>query len=172
MNTVLQWAQERGFDSMELFTAPALQEAVRLYERYGFVRVAGKTRQALTHAICIFACSYAMEVYPAEDFVTKPLTRRLGGGRRRSGCTYLSLDLPIHGLFLGVYGLLHVLGFVYVPYVWREHSMAYWRWCVLSCILAGAVGRTAAGDRQKGSYDEESDKVFHAYSSVLKCSVW
>ncbi|MGH8281402.1 MAG: GNAT family N-acetyltransferase [Gammaproteobacteria bacterium] len=42
MNTVLQWAQERGFDSMELFTAPALQEAVRLYERYGFVRVAGK----------------------------------------------------------------------------------------------------------------------------------
>ncbi|MGH8377517.1 MAG: GNAT family N-acetyltransferase [Gammaproteobacteria bacterium] len=50
MNNVLQWARERGFDSMELFTAPALQEAVRLYARYGFVRVVEKT--TVSTSIC------------------------------------------------------------------------------------------------------------------------
>ncbi|MGH8282311.1 MAG: GNAT family N-acetyltransferase [Gammaproteobacteria bacterium] len=39
MEHVLQWARDRGFDSMELFTAPALKQAVALYSRYGFVRV-------------------------------------------------------------------------------------------------------------------------------------
>lgn len=42
LNTVLGWSRNRGFDSMELLTAPALQGAVRLYERFGFVRVAEK----------------------------------------------------------------------------------------------------------------------------------
>lgn len=38
MDRILEWARDRGFDTMELFTAPVLKEAVRLYERYGFAR--------------------------------------------------------------------------------------------------------------------------------------
>ena len=38
MDRLLDWARQRGFDSMELFTAPVLKDAVRLYEGYGFTR--------------------------------------------------------------------------------------------------------------------------------------
>lgn len=38
MDRVLDWARAHDFETIELFTAPALKEAVRLYERYGFAR--------------------------------------------------------------------------------------------------------------------------------------
>lgn len=38
LERVLAWARTQGFDTIELFTAPVLKEAVQLYERYGFAR--------------------------------------------------------------------------------------------------------------------------------------
>lgn len=38
MDRILDWARTRGFETIELFTAPVLKEAVQLYERYGFAR--------------------------------------------------------------------------------------------------------------------------------------
>lgn len=49
LDRVLDWARGRGFQNMELFTAPVLKEAVRLYERYGFARY---TQQADGNAAC------------------------------------------------------------------------------------------------------------------------
>ncbi|MBU6420680.1 MAG: GNAT family N-acetyltransferase [Gammaproteobacteria bacterium] len=38
LERVLAWARTHGFETIELFTAPVLKEAVQLYERYGFAR--------------------------------------------------------------------------------------------------------------------------------------
>lgn len=38
LHRVVDWARARGFETMELFTAPVLKEAVQLYERFGFAR--------------------------------------------------------------------------------------------------------------------------------------
>lgn len=40
LHRVVDWARARGFETMELFTAPVLKEAVQLYERFGFARQA------------------------------------------------------------------------------------------------------------------------------------
>lgn len=38
LHRVVDWARARGFETMDLFTAPVLKEAVQLYERFGFAR--------------------------------------------------------------------------------------------------------------------------------------
>lgn len=43
LDRVLDWARNQGFQTMELFTAPVLKEAVQLYERYGFARQTQQT---------------------------------------------------------------------------------------------------------------------------------
>ena len=43
MERILAWARSHGFETMELFTAPVLKEAVQLYERYGFARQTQQT---------------------------------------------------------------------------------------------------------------------------------
>ncbi|MGA9851687.1 MAG: GNAT family N-acetyltransferase [Gammaproteobacteria bacterium] len=46
MDRVLEWARSRGFDSMELSTAPVLKAAVSLYQKYGFMRVSETTGES------------------------------------------------------------------------------------------------------------------------------
>lgn len=49
LHRVVDWARARGFETMELFTAPVLKEAVQLYERFGF---ACQMQTAAEGAVC------------------------------------------------------------------------------------------------------------------------